>query len=157
MKKAFTLIELLVVVLIIGILAAAAMPQYQKAVLKARFAELTTVLDSIGKAYQVCALEHLGQCDLNDQVNWEKLVITLPSAMTSQCAEDSFCFYTKNWEIAKGAGGSLFAYPREGNNTNNNLQLEYYWETDELQCMDDRGEKENAKTYDGYCRFLNLE
>ncbi len=46
----FTLIELLVVVLIIGILAAMALPQYFKAVERSRMAEAITIMDSVVKA-----------------------------------------------------------------------------------------------------------
>ena len=51
-KKGFTLIELLVVVLIIGILAAMAMPQYFKAVERSRMTEADQLLSSIAQAQQ---------------------------------------------------------------------------------------------------------
>ena len=51
-NKGFTLIELLVVVLILGILAAMAMPQYFKAVERSRMTEAVTLLSNIASAQQ---------------------------------------------------------------------------------------------------------
>ncbi len=72
-NRAFTLIEILVVVLIIGVLAAIAVPQYQIAVIKSRYMELISTGEAAHHAEEVYRLSNGEYTNM-----WTNLDIQIP-------------------------------------------------------------------------------
>ena len=100
----FTLIELLVVVLIIGILAAIAVPQYNKAVLKSRVVEIQTVFDAVGKGAEAYWLTGSVGYDTN-------IVESVDVDVTQMldCFNNFFC-NSKDNRIQYGFTGSPYGF-----------------------------------------------
>ena len=138
----FTLIELLVVVLIIGILAAMAMPQYFKAVERSRMTEAVTLMDSIAKSQRRKFMQ------TNHYVgNFEGLDVSPKGASGAH-------YYTKG-DPQTGAGGNGFVIkltPRdfagssvtaarvfEGQDEHPSLQYQYFldrrYQNDNVDCV----------------------
>ena len=106
-KKGFTLLELLVVVLIIGILASIALPQYQMAVTKAKVASILPIMRRWKDAmyeyklqhgdynfYGVTAGEYLGVTWPND---WKDGGNNDPCGDNGECMNDYwYCFANEN-------------------------------------------------------------
>ena len=95
-KLGFTLLELLVVVLIIGILAAIALPQYKLAVEKSRAASVLSLVKSFADAEDRFYLVN-GRYTYN----YDDLDLALPSTKTATCRSKpkQTCYDINGWSF----------------------------------------------------------
>ena len=148
-KLGFTLIEMLVVVLIIGILAGIALPQYQMAVTKAKVASILPLMRRWYDALQEYKLQHNGYEDLDYSTGAATLGVNWPSDWkhgNAACGDNINCGndYWTDCYANEGDAGYVYCFSKE------NFSIDIYppdydqeFRSGKIMCtfQDDKSEK----------------
>jgi prepilin-type N-terminal cleavage/methylation domain-containing protein len=120
MQKGFTLIEVLVVVLIIGILTSVALPQYQKSVMRSRFAQMVVANNAIYNAQKVYYSTHHKYAETMDELD-----ISLPLMRDVMCEPN---YYERTLCTLSSNNATLAV-------------IEQFYSNDAIQCCAYKGTK----------------
>ena len=151
-KKGFTLLELLVVVLIIGILAAIALPQYNRTVTKAKYAEVLVNVKAVEDAIDRYLLANDGFPSTHMGTNMLKTV-DLELTGGEWIDTSTYKINKKNYTAFCSNGGCEFSVCEEGNCYQSAMLDVYWWSGGKSkQCYTNNNEKGRL-----ICKYLESQ
>ena len=151
--QGFTLLELLVVVLIIGILASIALPQYENSVEKSKASEALIILKSLREQQAVCYLQKRDTIDCEQGTGDESdNLFTYSNVIEGE--PDPDCDYD-----VCGPATKDFSYYLDGEYIGTNrlpFDTKYYLETTAWEGVDHRIACYNISSSKNYCKIIGF-